>query len=605
MLIKSIIVEGFKSFKRRQKFEFNTNGLFLVSGENLIEPKLGANGAGKSSLFDALTWILFGKTANNLKASSVGNWDGVNCKVELNFDNHVLRRTWNPNSLILDGIVITQEQLEKVINLNFQSFIYSILIPQFGVKFIDLSPTEKMEIFSSIMDEILIKWDGFSEKTKKLKDDVEKKITFFENKSSNIEGQLKSLQPVINNFNEWEEKRREKVKIIKEKIKNINDVDDIKNFIERLNADISIMLKDLNSFIEQRTRFREAQIHFTEKLEEENNRLVEMITQDKITQETIINLSSLKDGSKCPLCTNIINRKHIDEEIKRLSFKLQTEDIVNKEEMVFTLRKAIKNSLEGIKGCDNSITQTEKEINEKKLLISRKDNEILFIKKSKTDLEEELNKIKTEENPFKKLAKDSEKKKNILERILSCNFEQVEELREVYEIYKYWVKGFKEVKLMLTEEALVDLEMSINNNMQKLGLGDWFVKLSMDSETKSGSIKKGFSVLIKSPFNNGEMVPFDCWSGGEGQRIRIATTLGLSDFIKNRRGIECDLLILDEPTQFLSEDGINDLVHSLRDKVNNENIKLFLIDHRNLETLGVFTKVVNITKTEDGSIING
>jgi DNA repair exonuclease SbcCD ATPase subunit len=109
-------------------------------------------------------------------------------------------------------------------------------------------------------------------------------------------------------------------------------------------------------------------------------------------------------------------------------------------------------------------------------------------------------------------------------------------------------------------------------------------------------------MLVKSPVNE-ELVPFDCWSGGEGQRIRIATTLGLSDFIESRRGTNWNILVLDEPTQFLSEQGISDLLKMLREKAKLKDISIYLIDHRDLNTYGLFSGKLEIIKTDKGSVV--
>jgi DNA repair exonuclease SbcCD ATPase subunit len=129
------------------------------------------------------------------------------------------------------------------------------------------------------------------------------------------------------------------------------------------------------------------------------------------------------------------------------------------------------------------------------------------------------------------------------------------------------------------------------------------VKLLVDTETKSGSVKRGFNIFVKSPVNE-NLVPFDCWSGGEGQRIRIATTLGLVDFISNKRGSLWNILVLDEISRHLSTSGIEDVIYLLRNKALENNMKIFYIDHKDLHTYGGFTSTINIIKDDKGSKIN-
>jgi DNA repair exonuclease SbcCD ATPase subunit len=218
-------------------------------------------------------------------------------------------------------------------------------------------------------------------------------------------------------------------------------------------------------------------------------------------------------------------------------------------------------------------------------------------------LKTKLDEFKTTVNPYVKLIKENKSKVNLLKRALKYEKEALIETTRLFEAYKYWTKGFKEIKLMLTSEALQEFEIQINNSLSKLGLNDWEIKLDIDSETKAGTIRKGFNVLINSPYND-KAVPFECWSGGEGQRLRLATTLGFIDFIKNRRGSSCDILVFDEPTQFLSEQGIDDLISALREKAKEDKLKLFLIDHRALNTFGGFSGIITVTKNDNGSNIS-
>ena len=56
VVIKSISLEGFRSYSQPTTFKFANTGLHLIKGQN---------GMGKSSLFSALTWNLFKVNLNN------------------------------------------------------------------------------------------------------------------------------------------------------------------------------------------------------------------------------------------------------------------------------------------------------------------------------------------------------------------------------------------------------------------------------------------------------------------------------------------------------------------------------------------------------------
>ena len=108
----------------------------------------------------------------------------------------------------------------------------------------------------------------------------------------------------------------------------------------------------------------------------------------------------------------------------------------------------------------------------------------------------ELEKEKNNKNPYIDMISDNDSKVKMLKRKLLYQEEELDRTKRLVEIYKYWQKGFKDIKLMLTSEALDEFEIEINNNLQNLGLAEWKVKLLVDTETKSGSVKRGFNIFV-------------------------------------------------------------------------------------------------------------
>ena len=78
----------------------------------------------------------------------------------------LVTRSQNPNSLTIDlddgKHIVDQETLQKYIVLNPESFVYSVILPQFGQSFFELRPAEKLTLFSDIMG-----LDFWLEKSKK------------------------------------------------------------------------------------------------------------------------------------------------------------------------------------------------------------------------------------------------------------------------------------------------------------------------------------------------------------------------------------------------------------------------------------------------------
>ncbi len=338
---------------------------------------------------------------------------------------------------------------------------------------------------------------------------------------------------------------------------------------------------------------------------EETKKLYLLKNEEDRLRKEAKKYSDVASEGVCSRCGHKITKKHIEKEIELITEKITTLTremlaVSTTEREELSKRDEIKKDITNIKSLIEDETENIYKLG---VMIKDEEREQKSLIKEIGVLKTEIEKMKQEINPYTSMYEENKNKLNVLKRQLLYKKESLQNTVKDFEIYKYWIKGFKDIKLLLTEDALKEFEIEINNNLTKLGLStDWSIKLGINSENKSGSIKKGFSVLIISPLNDSP-VPFECYSGGEGQRIRLSVTMGLVDFIKNRRGVRSNILILDEPTQFLSEGGIEDLIDFLREKAKEDNLKIFLIDHRNLNTYGQFSGVLTVIKDLSGSRI--
>ena len=155
--IKQVELDNFRSYRGKHTFTLPTEcGLYSITGRNEFEPRLGANGVGKSTLLDAVFWCLYGHTTRGLKAGDVVAWGEGSCSVQVSLTVATqalqIRRSQSPNSLTLNGKPISQEALEKHLRLGPEAFTYAVLLPQFGESFFDLAPAAKLTLFSQIME---------------------------------------------------------------------------------------------------------------------------------------------------------------------------------------------------------------------------------------------------------------------------------------------------------------------------------------------------------------------------------------------------------------------------------------------------------------------
>jgi len=608
---KELTIQGFKSFHKKKTFVFPEKaGFYFVTGRNEVEPELEANGTGKTSMFDALVWCLYGKTCRGLRASDIGPWNSkekcvVTLTIAQNEGIYTILRSWSPNSLKLrkdngEFKTITQEDVEKLVKLDFDSFLYGILFSQFKDMFFDLDAAKKSELFSSILN--LSEWEGYSKKAKTRVAELEGFYHDTKEYISELKGRYDTLKELdfTEKLQNWEESRDFDLKGLEIEQK------ELQTSLNRLKIDgkqlISSKEKPLKIIKNYTVSLEEC-----EEVSVEVNDLYRDLIADEASCDTLVDtldkeiqkLESVE--GECPYCLQAVSKDHLDAEIKILVDRMHIQ-----EEKLDYYAKELKNlsletqELKKLKFEYNSeMREADKELH----IIERK---LISIKADSNNAMRDLQKarlaiiaLEKEQNPYKEEERQNlESVKEISVQIKQQSKDLIVSEKKTNSV-RYWIKGFKEIRLFLISEVLTQLELEVNNCLYQLGLRDWKIEFAVDTENKSGTIKKGFTVLIYSPYNT-KPVNWKSWSGGESQRLRLAGTLGLSNLILNRNGVESSLEIFDEPTTGLSEKGIQDLLETLDSRSRLQEKQLFVIDHRSLE-YGGFDKIFTVAKDEKGS----
>ena len=150
--LNKMIIKNFKSFVGEHIFELDRGGkLIYMTGDNQLYPELGTNGVGKTTLWDALVWVLWNKTEKDRQpADAVEPWDFENadCSVALYFTRlgpeRILTRTRNPNRLTISKNAtvkdIPQNDVVGILGMSEEVFRRSVVLGQSGKLFLDLKP---------------------------------------------------------------------------------------------------------------------------------------------------------------------------------------------------------------------------------------------------------------------------------------------------------------------------------------------------------------------------------------------------------------------------------------------------------------------------------
>ena len=93
--------------------------------------------------------------------------------------------------------------------------------------------------------------------------------------------------------------------------------------------------------------------------------------------------------------------------------------------------------------------------------------------------------------------------------------------------------------------------------------------------------------------------PGEAWSGGEGQRRRLAGTLALSSLILRQFNRNCNIQIWDESLRWLSGSGKEDMLTLLQEVAHNQNKQIWMIDQSELSF--PFDGTIKVVKDAKGS----
>ena len=615
MHIKTITITDFKSYKGAHtiSFENNSPGLYLITGENREQPRLGANGVGKSTILDALHWCLYGYTPrpDRGKAKSLLNWDGnkgykVEVVCEVGGSDIKIARQWRPNSLQIDegnGFKeVDQDYLEDVIEYTPIEFTNTYLIGQFNPLFFDLTPTQKLQVFSNILK--LEYWEDLADNAKNCFNEVAKEQSSTTQKIDQHKSVLDVLKEEVANLKidkaNYTKDSKEKLKELRVKYGNyIAEYDQANKTLESF-VDINYG-KEL---CEHEAKYTDAFTKYSEyknKHENLKHELQNLKTATINIRGELKDINEQKEDATCPECGQSVDTTHLNKIIKKHNDTIKKNEqditkITNQIESALKQQQDAQAAYQNIKdGRTALLRKHESHLMEKSRLQTR----VSALEDNIDNIKQSMDKLKKMENPYdsklQKKTKDVKKYKSDIKDLT----ENLHEIESEMESLKFWIKGFKDIRLKLLDENLTSLSIEINNHLQSIGMQGWSIDFDVERENKSGGITKGFIANVFAPRANDTDSKAE-WSGGEGQRLRLATSLGLASVISSNKGTDSNIMFLDEPTQHLSDEGIQDFLDVLKARALDMGIQIWLVDHRSLD-YGGFSGKINVVKDKDYS----
>jgi len=534
------------------------------------------NGSGKSTMLDALCWVLFNKPFRQVRMLQLINTvNGKDTRAEVEFHvgsvNYKIVRGYKPSVFeiwkngelmpqpgnVKDYQAILEEQILK---LNYKSFTQVVILGSATfTPFMQLSVRDRREVIEDLLD-IQI----FSQMNTLLRDrmsknknditDIEYKVELIENK---IEVQQQYLRQVKSDIGE-----------------EIKEYEEMIASAQQTNANTNIHISQTEEKIQ--THFDTINDHtkVQNKSEKVSDLLSKLHDKEHSSSKT---LKFFESHDNCPTCDQIIAAQIKEEKIEK------TQSIISKTtDAISELQKQndqLHSRLEQINATQTTITELQQQISSMQSDIKHVDKSISQYTKKIDSLNDRMGEEKTFDVEIDKL--------NVDHKSLSADREQLVNSRVVLDFAGKMLKDGG-IKTKIIRQYVPIINKLVNKYLASM---DFFVDFTLDEQ---------FNEVIRS--RHRDEFSYASFSEGEKARIDLSLMLTWRAVAKLKNSVNTNLLILDEVFDGSLDANGSEILMNLFREMTGTNI--FVISHKSDQMVDKFRSMIKFEKVKSYSRIS-